>query len=114
MSDQVDDTGGEAPRVKFSAWLARHRGGALDDQLTLELAEIAQAVQLEGKNGTLVLKLTVKQEANGLTVVEDVAPKPPKVAPSHFYFVDDRGSLVTRDPNQPQLPGTGDMEEAKR
>ncbi|MEM9513681.1 MAG: hypothetical protein AAGA42_02400 [Actinomycetota bacterium] len=97
-----------APKVSFAEWLAGHRGGALNDLLTLELAEIAQSVQLEGKNGKLQLSITLKPESNGVVVVEDVKATPPKPNPSSFCFVDEDGSLTTRDPKQPQLPGVGD------
>lgn len=49
----IDHTTGEiveddaADRQMFSEWLAAHRAGALDDQLTAALREVAEQVQLE-------------------------------------------------------------------
>lgn len=95
--------------MTFSEWLAEFGGGALDDQLTAALMEVATAVTLQNKAGTVSLKLKLGSMSGGVTVEADVVSSAPKSKPSQFFYVDDmRGELTRRDPKQPQLPGTED------
>lgn len=96
--------------MSFSTWLRKHHNGALDDQLTAALRELAQRVQLEGRNGTLTLKLTLSEEAGGVIVAHEVKRVDPKVNTAAFYNVWPNGTLSRTHPNQPQLPEMGDHE----
>lgn len=93
----------------FTEWLAEFGHGALDDELAAALSEVSEAVQIQGKKGTITLKLTVSQHKAGALVVDaDVDAKPPK-GPGRsaiFFFDPVSGELSRRDPRQPQLPGT--------
>jgi hypothetical protein len=90
-------------RPKFSDWLAQHRNGHLDDDLTATLAELAERVLFEGKPGSITLKLSLSEKGGGVIVAHEVKATAPKVKTEAFYYVDD-GVLSSRDPNQPQLP----------
>ena len=96
-------------RPSFAEWLAQHRGGALDDDLTAELGELAERVLLHGKAGTLSLKLSLSEKGGGVIVAHEIKAVAPKVKTEAFYYVSD-GVLCRRDPNQPQLPGATDKE----
>lgn len=100
--------------MTFSEWLAEFGSGALDDELTASLSEVATAVRLQGKGGALSLKLKVTEKGGGVIVEADVASSVPRNKPSGFFYVDElSGSLTTRDPRQPQLPGTEDPMKEK-
>lgn len=90
-------------RPKFSTWLAAHRNGHLDADLTATLGELAERVLFEGKPGSLTLKLSLSEKGGGVIVAHEVKATAPKVKSEAFYYVDD-GVLSSRDPNQPQLP----------
>lgn len=99
---------------KFSKFLAEFGGGALDDELTAALSEVADAVFLQETGGTVTLKLKLavpKGTTGGLIVSADVDAKPPKSSRAGFFFVAEGGALSKRDPNQPQLPGVEDPKE---
>lgn len=93
----------------FSDWIAEFGEGSLDDELTMHLMEVATAVRLHGKAGSLTLKLKFSEKGGGVIVDADVASTAPQTKPSAFFYVDEqRGRLSRRDPRQPQLPGTED------
>lgn len=95
--------------AQFSEWVAGFGDGALDDELTAALQELADAVVLAEKAGTLTLKLTLSEKAGGVIVAAQTATAPPKSKREAFYYVAETG-LSRRDPNQPQLPGTEEQE----
>jgi hypothetical protein len=95
--------------IKFSEWLASFNGGALDDDMSIEIDKLVQDVLLQGKTGTLTLKLSVKDEGGGVIVEADVTAKPPKTPRAAFFFRDEnRKGLSRHDPQQPKMPGFGD------
>lgn len=91
---------------KFSTWLAEHRAGALDDELTAAMASVAEAVALLEAKGTLSLKLTVSAKGDVVLVSQEVTAKPPTSKIETMYYVTD-GRLSRRDPNQPPMPFDG-------
>jgi hypothetical protein len=93
------------PSGQFSDWLAEHRSGSLDDELTAALVELAEKVVLEGKAGTLTLKLSLSEKGGGVIVAHEVKVTAPRVKTEAFYFLTPDGGLSRRDPNQPLLPG---------
>lgn len=99
---------------QFSDWLAEFGRGSLDDELTASLIEVAESVRLQGKAGGLTLKLKLTQKGDGVIVEADVAATVPRNKPSGFFYVDEMSkSLTTRDPRQPQIPGTEDPTKEK-
>jgi len=95
--------------MQFSEWLGEFGSGALDDELTAALMEVASAVSLQGKAGSVTLKLKLGEKAGGVIVEADVASTAPRSKPTQFFYVDEmHGELTRRDPKQPQLPGTED------
>lgn len=91
--------------MKFSEWIEEYADGALDDDLSAALEEVAQQVVLMGKAGALSLTLKLSTKGDGVLVTADVNAKPPKHDRQLFYFARN-GELTRRDPNQPQIPGT--------
>lgn len=98
------------PRQMFSEFLAQHHRGALDDQLTVALSDLAERVVMEEKSGSLTLKFTLSEEGGGVVLSHEVKVVEPKVRSSAFYNLHPNGDLSRRDPNQPQIPGTTDKE----
>lgn len=108
-ADRDTDVGA---RPTFSDFLAEHRGGLLDAELGAKLREIAESVRLQGKSGKLTLHLTLNEESDGLTVTHEVAVRKPKTLTSTFYYLDDdAGTLTTRNPLQPQLDYSHNINE---
>ena len=107
MTQIIDKSTGEIiDRITFSSWLAGFNGGALDDELSAALDEVAEAVLLQGKAGSLTLTLAMKDDGGGLVVTADVNGKPPRSKRSAFFYRDGRRRGLTRkDPQQPQMPG---------
>lgn len=99
--------------MKFSEWIESYGDGALDDDLTLALQEVAEQVVLHGRGGALTLKLKLVTKGDGVVVSADVVAAPPKTDRAIFYFARD-GELTRRDPNQPQIPGTEETKETNR
>jgi hypothetical protein len=100
--------------MKFSEWLAGYGSGALDDELTAALEEIAEQVVLNDKTGGLTLKLTLGEKGGGVIVAANVTAAPPKTKREQFFYVDPDGGLASRDPRQPQLPGTESARQEAR
>ena len=105
--DQQDQ---DPDRATFATWLAQHRNGSLDDDLTATLAEVAERVLLEGKPGSITLKLSLSEKGGGVIVSHEVKATTPKVKTEAFYYLGDDGTLSRRDPRQPQIPGFTDKE----
>jgi hypothetical protein len=104
-------TGEKMTPIMFSDWLKRFQSGSLDDKLSAAIDDVATAVMLMDKAGSLTLKLDMSQDGGALIVTADVNPKPPRPKQSAVFYHDPkRGGLSRRDPNQPQLPGWEDDE----
>lgn len=93
---------------RFSAWVAEHRRGDLDDELTAALAAVTERVAALGKTGTITLKLALK--ANGpnartIVAVDHVTvtePEPDRE--QSIYYAGDGGRLSRDDPYQQRFP----------
>ncbi len=112
MPDQSETTVSSASKdQKFSDFLSTHLRGRTDDEMTAALREQAEKVLLTKKSGTITLKLTLKEESDGLLVQHQISVVEPKVpAKSALYYLHPGGEISRRDPNQPQIPGTSDKE----
>jgi len=93
----------------FADWLREQAGGRTHDELTQALAEVATAVKETGKKGSLTLTITLAPIDRGASAVT-VADQVKKTVPVHdrrkpIFYVDDAGSLVRDDPNQPTFEG---------
>lgn len=98
-------TNTQTTAVPFADWLAGYGNGVLDDKLTAALREVAEAVVLLDKAGTVTLKLTLTAKGGGVIVSPKVSFAAPEAKEGgQFFFVANDGSLSRRDPNQPQLP----------
>jgi hypothetical protein len=86
----------------FSEWLAAHRRGELDTEITAALAEMVSAVHDLGKAGSVVLKISVKPgggRGRTVLVVDAVTIKAPEAdREAAVFFVDGAGNLRRDDP----------------
>jgi hypothetical protein len=96
------------PLRPFSEWVTDHAQGAVDDEMTLALADLVQAVAAHGKKGTVTLKVTVEPAGSGGRTVETsclVEAKAPQPDPEKsIFFVGERGSMERDDPYHKRLP----------
>lgn len=106
----------------FSTWMAHHRRGELDAEVTAALAEVASAVSALGKGGKVTIVLALKAagpSARTLLLVDSVkATVPEAERESAVYFIDREGCLSRNDPYQQRLdhllrvnPATGELTE---
>lgn len=93
--------------MEFSKFLGEYQGGILDETLGKELAKLTDAVSRQGKKGTMSINLTMKPNGSGkMSLSITYANKPPiDNTVDGTMFVNDDNQLVSRDPNQPALPG---------
>lgn len=102
---------GEIPR--FSTWLAEHRRGALDDEISAALVEVIQQTQAVGdpkKTGKVTIELAVNTagpESPTILLVDKVKiSKPEHGRPASVYYLGANGALSRHDPAQIRIPGT--------
>lgn len=95
------------PIRPFHEWLLDQARGAVDDELTVALAEVVAAVAHLGGKGKVVLEVQIDPAGSGgrmvstQCVVKTKPPLPP--AEPSVFFVGDGGSLVRDDPYQARL-----------
>jgi hypothetical protein len=93
----------------FHTWLADHARGTLDDELTVALADVVEAVAHQEKKGVVVLELTVETAGRGgrtVVIGGKVKVKLPEPAPEQsIFYVGEAGSLWRDDPFAERLDG---------
>jgi hypothetical protein len=101
----------EAPQ--FSEWLAEHRRGALDDEISAALLEVIQQTQAVGdpkKSGKVTIELSVSTsgpDSPTILLVDKVkVSKPEHGRPASVYYLDASGGMHRNDPMQIRIPGT--------
>lgn len=80
--------------------------GKFVEEITAEFAELVRNAMATGKKGKLAVQLTIKPARGGRTMTLDAdykASVPEYDRPTEHFFVDNNGSLLRNDPNQPQL-----------
>lgn len=91
----------------FAAWLQEYADGDTHDELSTQLVKLVGAVQMCGKKGTLVYKITVSpagRNSTNVMITDDVTLKTPEPARSEtVWFVDDAGNPVRHNPAQMTL-----------
>lgn len=97
----------ERGRTPFARFVQEQRQGALHAELSDGLAELAEAVLVVEKKGTLTLKITVTPSKDGQTIIisDDVkltVPQPARGA--GIFFVDTKGNISRDNPRQTRLP----------
>lgn len=95
-------------RPTFAAWLAEHRHGVADLDLTEALRSVVEQVGQTRKNGSLSITIKVSAEGDMLAISDSLSVKLPTVAEPRLYWVDQNGDLTRHNPMQPELPYTGD------
>jgi hypothetical protein len=97
------------PRPQFSEELRLLARGTVDDEATMGLSELVEAVRVLGKKGTMTVELTVEPAGSGgrtVTIAGKVAVKAPKPDPElSIRFVGDAGTLHLDDPYARRLAG---------
>ena len=104
------------PEIRPFTEVLRELGeGSTESELSEALWDLVQRVQDTTKAGSLTLTLAVGFDGYGrLTIKDEVKLKLPEFnRPVTAFFVDKTGNASRRDPNQPVIPGVGDL-EAKR
>jgi hypothetical protein len=89
----------------FLAMLQQQRRGECMNDLADAVRKLTTAVQLTGRAGDLVLKLTLrpasKGAGNALVIEDDIRLKEPKPEqPGSIFFADEDGNLLREDPRQ--------------
>ena len=81
-------------------------GGKTLDQINDELADIVGAVTAHRKVGEITVTLKISPNGdNAVSVVAAVKSKVPESAKGvTVFFSDEHGTLLRRNPNQPELP----------
>lgn len=96
-------------RLSFAEELANLARGTLNDEATMALADLVEAVTDLGKKGTLTIEVTVEPAGSGgrtVTIAGKVAVKAPKPDPElSIRFVGPAGTLHRDDPFVRPLPG---------
>lgn len=90
----------------FTDFLANYQGGILDATLGRELTGLVQAVEKQGKKGSMSISLELKPAGNGkmdLTVTYNAKPPVDNTSKGMMYIDDDK-NLVATDPAQQTLP----------
>lgn len=91
----------------FLSVLQQHRKGEVLSDLAEAMREVAGAVTLTGKAGTVMLKIKIRPASKGgaLVVEDEVKTALPKTeTQGSIFFADDKGNLLREDPNQTTLP----------
>lgn len=91
----------------FTDTLREIRRGTVVDELTKQLAIVAQAARATGKPGSITLKLTVKPEKDKGRQIELVPSVslsiPQDDLKSGIFFLTDDADLARTDPDQGEL-----------
>jgi hypothetical protein len=91
----------------FLQLMQKHRAGDCLHELGVGLRELTKAVQLNGKGGTITLKISVKPASNikgAVSVSDDITVKAPKLEKGgSLFYADSDGALHRDDPNQKLL-----------
>lgn len=107
MQQNAGKQGGDIDGTVISM-LTEHRRGEVWSELAAALREVAGAVQLVGKSGTVTLKikLAVAQgTSNTLVISDDISKNIPKASKQGtIFYADENNNLVRNDPNQHDLP----------
>lgn len=101
------------PIPSFADWLATYGNGSLDDKLSVALADVADAVRLMGKPGSITLTLKLTPQGDGIVVAASHAVKAPEAKSGQFFYLLPGGGLSRRDPTQPQIPGMEDADHKR-
>jgi len=89
----------------FHEFIAEYRNGALDDQLTAALADVARGVKMLEKSGSVTLKFKLSEQGGAIVIEHSLAhvvPQPKTTG--QVWFATDDGVLMRSHPDQPRLP----------
>lgn len=105
----VETRSAEPTRLSFAEELANLARGTLNDEATMALAELVEAVTHLGKKGTLTLDVVVEPAGSGgrtVTIAGTVKTKAPQPDPElSIRYVGEAGSLHLDDPYAKRLVG---------
>jgi hypothetical protein len=103
MTVKPDTETGEI-KPTFASWLAEHRHGVADLDLTDALRDLVAKVAATRKPGSLTIKIAIKAEADMLAIADSLTVKEPNLAEPSLYWIDREGDLTRNNPLQPRLP----------
>lgn len=88
---------------EFAAFLITHAKGRANDEMTVQLAQLVQAVKDTGKKGSITLQLVVepdKKVENVVRIEDKISASIPKESRASMWYTDDDGQLHRDDPAQ--------------
>lgn len=89
---------------RFSTFIAEHRSGLADADLTSAMREVADRCAITGKAGVVTLQIKISPKGDMLSIVDTLAVKlPAPPAEERLYWLSVDGSLTRNHPNQPTL-----------
>lgn len=91
------------PAQKFTEWLASHRNGVADAELSDLLEEVVTAVARSSKknaSGSLTVKFKFRAEGDMVAITDVVSSSVPDETEPRFYYVAVDGSLSRNNPLQ--------------
>lgn len=108
MTDTTEQDDGGAQVRPFAATLQDINNGQFADQLADDVQALVNGVRLQGRKGSLTVKLEIsprKGNVNALNLVGRRDLKLPQEEPvESVFFADDTGNLHRDDPRQMALP----------
>jgi len=88
---------------RFTDWLADHRNGVADADLTDAFRELAERCGRTGKAGEMTIRIKMSPKGDMLAVTDSLAVKLPVELEERLYWVDLEGNLTRQHPLQPRL-----------
>lgn len=103
-------------RREFVDILREVRHGEMLEELGEKLNDLVQAVDGAGKNGELIIKLTLKPTKSGaIEMMDDVKVKLPSLTKgSSLFFPTVEGNLQRNDPRQKEIPGLKEVSHERK
>jgi|GEM_PF-5101890 len=91
--------------LRFSEFLAGHRRGVVDHEVSLALHAVVGEVYALERKGSLTLRIDVTSDGDQqIAVAVDIVPKVPRAAAAQeHFFIDRMGNPTRQDPYQQHL-----------
>lgn len=102
------------PPTPFHQFITEYRNGALDDQLTAALADVARGVKMLEKAGSVTLKFKLSEQGGAVVIehsMSHVVPQPKTTG--QVWFATEDGVLTRHHPDQPSLPFDSSTTDSK-
>lgn len=94
------------PAQKFSEFIAQHRNGLADAELSEVLEEVVHAVNHSTRKkatGSITLKIKLTSEGDMIAITDVSSSTTPDETEARAYFIGLDGELTRKNPLQPSL-----------